>query len=86
MNCSGSLEYLSVRPLCTLALQGRVVVALYTYQGSEFGDMTFTKGDQMEILDDTDPDWWVARHQTTGETGHIPRNYVALLSSIESEE
>ena len=72
--------------LCTRALQGRVVVALYTYQGSEFGDMTFTKGDQMEILDDTDPDWWVARHQISGETGHIPRNYVALLSSIESEE
>ena len=67
-------------------LKGRVVVALYTYQGSEFGDMTFSKGDQMEIIDDQDPDWWVARHQTTGETGHIPRNYVALLSSIESEE
>ena len=67
-------------------LKGRVVVALYTYQGSEFGDMTFNKGDQMEIVDDSDPDWWVARHQTTGETGHIPRNYVALQSSIESEE
>jgi hypothetical protein len=40
----------------------------------------------MEIMDDTDPDWWVARHLHTGETGHIPRNYVALQSSIESEE
>ena len=67
-------------------LKGRVVVALYTYQGSEFGDMSFNKGDQMEILDDTDPDWWVARHTITLETGHIPRNYVALQSSIESEE
>lgn len=44
------------------------------------------QGDQMEILDDTDPDWWVSRHLGTGETGHIPRNYVALQSSIESEE
>ena len=67
-------------------LKGRVVIALYTYQGSEFGDMTFNKGDHLEILDDTDPDWWVARNQNTGETGHIPRNYVALLSSLESEE
>jgi hypothetical protein len=40
----------------------------------------------MEIVDDSDPDWWVARHLLTGETGHIPRNYVALQSSIESEE
>lgn len=28
-----------------------IVVALYTYQGSEFGDMSFAKGDMMEILD-----------------------------------
>jgi len=33
-----------------------------------------------------DPDWWVARHLITGEKGHIPRNYVAFQSSIESEE
>ena len=44
------------------------------------------QGDQMEIADDSDPDWWVARHLVTGETGHIPRNYVALQSSIECEE
>ena len=43
-------------------LKGRVVVALYTYQGSEFGDMTFSKGDQMEIVDDTDPDWYHLLH------------------------
>ncbi len=33
-----------------------------------------------------DPDWWVARHLSTGAKGHIPRNYVAFQSSIESEE
>jgi hypothetical protein len=33
---------------------GQIVVALYTYQGSEScGDMSFQKGDQMEIIDDT---------------------------------
>ena len=31
------------------------MVALYNYQGSEHGDMTFVKGDVMEIVDDTDP-------------------------------
>ena len=67
-------------------LKGRIVVAKYTYQGSEYGDMTFNKADQMEIVDDTDPDWYVARHNGTGETGHIPKKFVALLSSIESEE
>ena len=33
-----------------------------------------------------DPDWWRARHLGTGEKGHIPRNYVACQSSLESEE
>ena len=28
----------------------------------------------MEIIDDTDPDWWVSRHLISGETGHIPRS------------
>ena len=28
----------------------------------------------------------MARHLSTGEKGHIPRNYVAFQSSIESEE
>ncbi len=32
---------------------GQIVVALYTYQGSEFGDMSFKKGDMMEIVDNT---------------------------------
>ena len=40
----------------------------------------------MNYLIFSDPDWWVARHLTTGEKGHIPRNYVAFQSSIESEE
>ena len=35
------------------SIRGQIVVALYTYQGSEFGDMSFKKGDMMEIVDDT---------------------------------
>ena len=37
----------------TRSIRGQIVVALYTYQGSEFGDMSFKKGDMMEIVDDT---------------------------------
>ena len=35
------------------SIRGQIVIALYSYQGSEFGDMSFTKGDKMEIIDDT---------------------------------
>jgi tyrosine-protein kinase Src len=65
---------------------GQIVVALYNYQGSEHGDMTFDKGDFMEIVDDSDPDWWLAKNVKTGATGHIPRNYVAFQSSLESQD
>lgn len=34
-------------------IRGQIVIALYTYQGSEHGDMSFQKGDKMEIIDDT---------------------------------
>ena len=40
-------------PTGTRSIRGQIVVALYTYQGSEFGDMSFKKGDMMEIVDDT---------------------------------
>ena len=35
--------------------------------------LIFFQGDQMEIIDDTDPDWWVARHLLTGK---IDRKYL----------
>ena len=35
------------------SIRGQIVIALYTYQGSECGDMSFNKGDQMEIIDDS---------------------------------
>ena len=66
--------------------KGSIVVALYNYQGSEHGDMTFVKGDIMEIVDDSDPDWWLAKNLNSGAAGHIPRNYVAFQSSLESQE
>ena len=40
-------------PSAARSIRGQIVVALYTYQGSEFGDMSFKKGDMMEIVDDT---------------------------------
>lgn len=31
----------------------RIVVAVYNYQARERADVTFMKGDRMEVLDDT---------------------------------
>ena len=62
-------------------LKGRVVVALYTYQGSEFGDMTFSKGDQMEIVDDTDPDW-CSTLRSINSLNHVPSDKIKIICHL----
>ena len=54
----------------------------------ENGMSICAKDNYMDVLItiSRDPDWWRARHLTRGDKGHIPRNYVASLSSIECEE
>lgn len=64
----------------------RIVVAKYPYNAREAADVSFLKGDRMEILDDSEPDWWRVKHLRTGEEGFIPWNFVAEEKSIESEE
>lgn len=68
------------------SLHGRIVVAVYNYQSREMSDVSFVKGDRMELIDDSEPDWWKVRHLRTGEEGLIPWNFVAEEKSVESEE
>ncbi|CAD6184941.1 unnamed protein product [Caenorhabditis auriculariae] len=63
-----------------------VLVALYAYDSRADGDLSFQKGDVMYLLDHTNCDWWYVRHQKSGSTGYVPRNFVAKQQTIESEE
>lgn len=36
----------------------KIVVALYNYNAREESDVSFIKGDRMEVIDDTESDWW----------------------------
>jgi fyn-related kinase len=47
--------------------------------------LSFRKGEHLEILNDTQGDWWLARSKATKQEGYIPSNYVAKLKSIEAE-
>ncbi|XP_068568573.1 proto-oncogene tyrosine-protein kinase Src-like isoform X2 [Cebidichthys violaceus] len=61
-------------------------VALYDYESRTASDLTFRKGDRLQIVNNTEGDWWLARSLTTGESGYIPSNYVAPSDSIQAEE
>ena len=63
----------------------KVVIALYTYNAKDDGDLSFRKGERLQILDDSDPDWWLAKHMISNQKGYIPMNYVAS-EAIEMEE
>lgn len=37
------------------------------------------------LIDDSNHDWWYVRHQKNG-FGYVPRNFLAHVDSLESEE
>lgn len=60
-------------------------VALYDYEARTVEDLSFKKGEILEIINDTQGDWWYASSRTTKLEGYIPSNYVAKVKSLESE-
>ncbi|XP_074641064.1 tyrosine-protein kinase Src42A-like [Tubulanus polymorphus] len=63
----------------------KIFIALYDYDARTDEDLSFKKGEHLEILNDTQGDWWYARSKITRQEGYIPSNYVAKLKSLESE-
>ncbi|KAL1123943.1 hypothetical protein AAG570_001713 [Ranatra chinensis] len=57
-----------------------IVVALYSFSSTNDQELSFDKGDRLEIIDrpPADPDWYKARN-SQGQIGLIPRNYVQPL-------
>lgn len=53
------------------------VIAIFDFQGGESTDLSFSKGDVIEIIGKEDADWWMGRN-STGQTGIIPVNRTQL--------
>jgi len=72
------------------AEQKLLFVALYNYEARTAEDLSFKKGENLEVINSNDAlngaDWWQARSLTTNAVGYIPSNYVAPASSLKSEE
>ncbi|XP_054634983.1 growth factor receptor-bound protein 2a [Dunckerocampus dactyliophorus] len=48
--------------------------ALYDFEPQEEGDLAFKKGDLVDVLDDSNNDWW--KGVCNGKTGMFPSKYV----------
>ena len=60
-----------------------VGLALFDYTAQRDKDLSFNKGEHLEIINDTEGDWWFARSKATKKEGYIPSNFVIMHKSIE---
>ncbi|XP_068453135.1 proto-oncogene tyrosine-protein kinase Src isoform X1 [Clinocottus analis] len=94
MSLFGGVENNAVNSPNRITLAGGVTtfVALYDYESRTASDLSFRKGERLQIVNNTrkvncrEGDWWLARSLTTGESGYIPSNYVAPSDSIQAED
>ncbi|XP_052578537.1 tyrosine-protein kinase HCK isoform X1 [Peromyscus californicus insignis] len=84
-NKPGSSNNNSMPPGFVEGSEDIVVVALYDYEAIHREDLSFQKGDQMVVLEESG-EWWRARSLATRKEGYIPSNYVARVNSLETEE
>ncbi|XP_035470727.1 growth factor receptor-bound protein 2b isoform X2 [Scophthalmus maximus] len=54
------------------------VQALFDFDPQEEGELGFRRGDFIQVLDNSDPNWW--KGGCHGQTGMFPRNYVTPLN------
>ena len=63
-----------------------VYVCLYEFQSRTDGDLSFAKGEEIEILNNSDGEWWYGKSLKSGQTGYIPSNYIEPINSLKSHE
>ena len=66
--------------------KGPIFIALFDYDERTSEDLSFVKGERLEIINNADGDWWQAKSLATLKEGYIPSNYVAESKTIQAEE
>ena len=63
-----------------------IYVSLYAFRGRNEGDLSFVKGEKIEILNNADGDWWYGKSCRTKLTGYVPSNYIEPINSLKSHD
>ncbi|XP_069808190.1 growth factor receptor-bound protein 2 isoform X1 [Dendropsophus ebraccatus] len=62
----------------SLPQQPTYVQALFDFDPQEDGELGFRRGDFIQVVDNSDPNWW--KGTCHGQTGMFPRNYVTPVN------
>ncbi|XP_028996085.1 intersectin-2a isoform X2 [Betta splendens] len=60
------------------------VIAMYDYTAANRDELSFSKGQLINILDKTNPDWW--KGEASGVTGLLPTNYVKMTTESDPSQ
>uniref|UniRef100_A0A3B4UDX9 Intersectin 2a n=1 Tax=Seriola dumerili TaxID=41447 RepID=A0A3B4UDX9_SERDU len=60
------------------------VIAMYDYTAANRDELSFSKGQLINILDKTNPDWW--KGEANGVTGLLPTNYVKMTTESDPSQ
>ncbi|KAM6915345.1 intersectin-2a isoform 2-T2 [Xenentodon cancila] len=60
------------------------VIAMYDYAAANQDELSFCKGQLINILDKTNPDWW--KGDANGVTGLLPTNYVKMTTESDPSQ
>ena len=63
----------------------RLYKVIHDYSTRGQGDLSVKVGDQIEVIDKSNPGWWYVKSLETGSMGYLPSNYIAKQESIQSE-
>lgn len=73
--------YISILPSFSSVCQ---VIAMYDYKAANGDEMTFQKGQLINVLNKDDSDWW--KGEINGVTGLFPTNYVKMTTESDPSQ
>ena len=63
-----------------------IYVALFDFNARTAGDLSFNRGEFLEITDNQGGKWWKGRSLNSKKEGYIPSNYIEPYDSLKSHE
>ncbi|BHF76723.1 hypothetical protein SprV_0501982200 [Sparganum proliferum] len=62
------------------------VIARFDFEATEAEELSFRRGDVIEVLGREDENWWHGRLTRSDKTGLFPANYVDIIPPLTTSQ